>query len=85
MLTNTAKGEMAVSSERHDKQELNRAFSGGIARYEIRMLLLVVGLLTSFLLPILRLIVALNLFTAATRFIDIAHLLNKENTNQKSK
>lgn len=80
-----AKGEMAISNEKHNKQDLNRVFDGGIARYEIRMLLVVVGLLAGYIVPVLRLIVALNLFTAATRFIEISHLLSDENPKKKTK
>jgi phosphatidylglycerophosphate synthase len=87
-----AKGEMAVSDKSHDKQELNRAFGNGIARYEIRMILLIIGLITGYLAPVLRLIIALNLLTTAIRFLEIARLLKKEeatsassNINQKLK
>ncbi len=80
-----AKGEMAISNDAHDKQQLNRAFSQGIARYEIRMALLIIGLLTSLLAPLLNLIIALNLITAATRFLEIARLLNQEDYQLKHK
>ena len=71
-----AKGEMAVTSGHHDKQLLNRAFSQGISRYEIRMFLLVAGLVTGLLPSFLNLIIALNLMTASVRFLEIAKLLN---------
>lgn len=80
-----AKGEMAVSTKNHDVQELNRAFGGGIARYEIRMAILVIGLTVGFLAPLLRLIVALNLFTASSRFLEIANLLMKEDGKKRAK
>ncbi len=75
-----AKGEMAISSSKHDKQALNRAFSSGIARYEIRMAMLVAGLLfsTTLLLPILRLILALNVMTAIMRFFQVSDILIEE-------
>ncbi len=76
-----AKGEMAVSHI-HDKQALNRAFSSGFARYEIRMTLLVIGLVTGLLAPMLNLIIALNLATAAMRFIEIAQLLHVEDSQK---
>jgi phosphatidylglycerophosphate synthase len=75
-----AKGEMAVAATAHDRQALNRAFSQGIARYEVRMALLVFGLLTKWLAPLLHLIIALNLITAALRFLEIARLLNIEDS-----
>ena len=80
-----AKGEMAVSTNAHDKQLLNRAFSQGIARYEIRMALLIIGLLTSLLAPLLNLIIALNLITVATRFLEIARLLTIEDRAENAK
>lgn len=79
-----AKGEMAVSANSHDKQALNRAFGGGIARYEIRMVLLIVGLISGLLPSLLNLIIALNLFTASMRFLEVANLLNKEDYPAKS-
>lgn len=80
-----AKGEMAVSSRNFDKQALNRAFGGGIARYEVRMALLVAGLLLGALVPILRLIVALNMFTATIRFLEISAMLHKEDREASEK
>ncbi len=78
-----AKGEMAISTEAHDKQLLNRAFSQGIARYEIRMTLLIIGLLTGLLPALLNLIIALNLVTAAMRFMEVSRLLHIEDTDTK--
>lgn len=81
-----AKGEMAISAKSHDKQALNRAFSNGLSRYEVRMVVLIAGLIfTDFLGPILRLMVALNLFTAAGRFLEIARILNVEDQKERTK
>jgi len=80
-----AKGEMAVSANSHDKQLLNRAFSQGISRYEIRMFLLIAGLVTGFLPSFLNLIIALNLMTASVRFLEIAKLLNTEDSSERVK
>lgn len=79
-----AKGEMAVSAQTQDKQALNRQFSQGIARYEIRMTLLILGLLSGYLAPILNLLIALNLLTAAERFIEVAQLLSVEDKKHAS-
>lgn len=79
-----AKGEMAVSTDAHDKQLLNRAFSQGIARYEIRMALLIIGLLSGLLAPLLNLVIALNLITASMRFMEVAKLLNIEDAAARS-
>ena len=77
-----AKGEMAVTTGSHDKQALNRAFSQGIARYEIRMALLIIGLLSDMLNPLLNFVIAINLITAATRFMEVAKLLSTEDAEE---
>lgn len=78
-----AKGEMAISSDYHDKQILNRAFSQGVARYEIRMALIIIALLSDMLNPLLNFIIAINLVTASTRFMEVAHLLNIEDAQTR--
>ncbi len=81
-----AKGEMAMAGKTVDAQALNRTFSNGIARYEVRMVMLIAGLLlTDFLPSILQLIVALNLFTAAGRFIIIGRELNIIDAHEEKK
>ncbi len=77
-----AKGEMAIAETTKDRQALNRQFSQGIARYEIRMSLLILGLLSGYLAPILNLLIALNLLTAAERFIEVAQRLSTEDKKQ---
>lgn len=80
-----AKGEMAVSEDTKDKQSLNRTFSQGIARYEIRMTLLIIGLLSGLLPSLLNLIIALNLITAAERFMEVSKQLAEEDSVVKVK
>jgi CDP-diacylglycerol---glycerol-3-phosphate 3-phosphatidyltransferase len=81
-----AKGEMAISTDAHDKQLLNRAFSQGIASYEVRMALLILGLVaTRWLSPVLNILIALNLVTAAVRFLEVARLLNIEDNRASEK
>lgn len=80
-----AKGEMAIAEYNNDRQTLNRTFSSGIARYEIRMSLLIIGLLSNYFASILNLIIALNLITASERFSEIAKQLNKEDSKNRSK
>ncbi len=79
-----AKGEMAISTDAHDKQLLNRAFSQGVASYEIRMSLLIIGLVSGFVPSILNLIIAINLITAAMRFLEVSRLLSAEDYTAKS-
>jgi phosphatidylglycerophosphate synthase len=77
-----AKGEMAVSDSFHDKQTLNRVLSAGFGRYEIRMAILIFGLLTGYLPPLLNLMIALNLLTISTRFMEIIRLLSLEDAKK---
>lgn len=79
-----SKGEMAFSGLDVDVQQLNRKFDDGFARYEIRMTLLVVGLVSGILAPLLHFIIALNLVTAATRFSVVSQeLINAEKAQAK--
>lgn len=80
-----AKGEMAFAGLDIDVQKLNRKFDDGLARYEIRMVLLVIGLATGILAPLLHFIIALNLITAATRFSVVSQeLINAESAQIKA-
>lgn len=49
----------------------SRDSTQGISRYEIRMILIVLAMLSGILTPILRLIIALNLFTLAVLLSEI--------------
>ncbi len=74
-----AKGEAAISNLGHkiSHQELNKIFSAGLLSYEVRMALLVVGLLFNLLLPIIILIAVFSTYTALTRLNDIMDYLKK--------
>lgn len=71
-----SKGEMALTGIEKDAQELNKIFGSGIASYEVRVVLLVVGLLFGWLVYILPLLLVLNCVTIATRFINVSKELN---------
>ncbi len=80
-----AKSEMAVADSHADRQKLNQMFSIGLARYEIRTTIVVVGLLMPVLLaPLLHFTIAINLMTAALRFLQAAEVLQKENSEESS-
>jgi archaetidylinositol phosphate synthase len=71
-----AAGEMARSGDKQIKQsDLNKAFRAGIARYEIRMFILVVGLALDNIEWALGLIIVLSLLTAVLRFAKISSVL----------
>ena len=83
-----AKGEMAISSGNSDVQKLNRKFGVGIASYEIRMVVIIVGLLFGILPFLLPLLVAANLITIALRFIVVSrelYLLDEIDKRKKTK
>ncbi len=73
-----AKGEVAASGQgAHNAQELNRVFVGGIARYEIRMAFVIVGLLTGQIINVLWFLLVLISFTALQRIVRITKYLQK--------
>ena len=72
-----AKGEMALASvKKHDKQMLNKIFADGIARYEVRMAIVVFGLLGGQIILSLWLLLVLVGYTALQRIIRISRALN---------
>lgn len=77
-----AKGEMAIGEHKTDKQALNREFSDGFGRYEVRMFLLVVGIVSDSIKPVMGLLLAINSLTVAMRFIFIGGQLTRID-NQK--
>lgn len=71
-----AKGEVAASGlKNQDAQALNRIFANGIARYEVRMALVIVGLLTGYTITVLAILLVLATFTALQRTVRISHYL----------
>lgn len=71
-----AKGEAAVASKKNiDHATLNRLFKDGIAPFEIRMAILVLGLLTGQLFFAVAAIAILASFTAVQRLILISRKL----------
>lgn len=79
-----AKGEMAISASVEDTQKLNRMFDGGLSRYEVRMAILVIGLLIGYLGPLLRLLVAINLYTAAVRFMAASQAIADQEAHERT-
>jgi phosphatidylglycerophosphate synthase len=67
-----AKGETAVSKSKLKTSEINRLFQDGLMRYEVRMFLLVVGLIFDILPFVIVLIAILSIFTALDRLIKIS-------------
>ena len=71
-----AKGEMALSGTgKYDAQQLNRIFSDGFARYEVRMALIILGLITGTTFAVLHLLLILLIITALQRIIRVSKAL----------
>jgi len=66
-----AKGETAISDKKLSPSDINRIFADGIMRYEIRMFVLIVGLLTNTLRFALVFIAITSAITAVGRFYKI--------------
>lgn len=66
-----AKGETAVKDTDLTANEINRLFQDGLARFEIRMFLLVIGLLSNQIILAVMVITVLSSFTAVTRLTKI--------------
>ena len=70
-----AKGETAVAGGKLTANEVNRLFQDGLGRFEIRMALLVIGLVLGRLGIILVIITILSTYTALERLIKITKKL----------
>ena len=69
-----AKGETAISNKKLSPSDINRIFADGIMRFEIRMSVLIVGLLTNNLRYALVFIAVTSTLTAIGRF----HKINQQ-------
>lgn len=70
-----AKGESAYLSQGHNVDKINNLFKDGLMRYEIRMVVLILGLLTNYLGAAVIIIAVLASYTALTRLINISRKL----------
>lgn len=72
-----AKGETAVSGGKLSPNEVNRLFQDGLLRFEIRMSILVIGLLVSQLAAAVVIIAVFSTITAFERLIKITYKLHE--------
>lgn len=70
-----AKGETAVSGGSLTPNEINRLFQDGLLRFEVRMTLLVIGLVTGWLAGVVIVIAVLSSITAIDRLVRITQKL----------
>ena len=74
-----AKGETAVSGSNLTPNEINRLFQDGLLRFEIRMTILIVGLIFGQLAYAVAIIAVLSAVTATERLINITRKLQSAN------
>ena len=74
-----AKGETAVSDSNLTPNEINRLFQDGLLRFEIRMTILIVGLIFGQLAYAVAIIAVLSAVTATERLINITRKLQSAN------
>ena len=70
-----AKGETAVAGGKLSANEVNRLFQDGLARFEIRMFILILGLLSGWVILAVIVIALLSTYTAFERLIKISRKL----------
>lgn len=70
-----AKGETAVAKSKLTASEVNRLFQDGLLRFEVRMFVLVIGLLSGRLILAVMVIAVLSTITALERLIKISRKL----------
>ena len=70
-----AKGETAVAKSKLTASEVNRLFQDGLLRFEVRMFVLVIGLLSDRLILAVMVIAVLSTITALERLIKISRKL----------
>jgi hypothetical protein len=70
-----AKGETAVAGGKLSANEVNRLFQDGLLRFEIRMFLLVIGLLADKVIIAVIVIAVMSTYTAFERLIKISRKL----------
>lgn len=70
-----AKGETAIAGKNLSANEVNRVFADGIMRFEVRMAVLILGLLTNQLRYAVVFIAVTSTFTAIGRLITISKKL----------
>lgn len=75
-----AKGELAVKDTSLTANQINRLFQDGLLRFEVRMAILVIGLITHELLGATVIVACLSVYTALTRLVSISTRLRERPT-----
>jgi hypothetical protein len=70
-----AKGETAVAKSKLTASEVNRLLQDGLLRFEVRMFVLVIGLLSGRLILAVMVIAVMSTITALERLIKISRKL----------
>lgn len=75
-----AKGETAVKDTSLSTTQVNKLFGDGLMRFEVRMGVIAIGLITNQLLPALVVVALLASYTAMTRLLRIQRTLKQNGT-----
>lgn len=81
-----AKGEMAISDNTNkeiDAQKVNVIFSGGLSSYEVRVILILIGLFFAVLPQVLVVLLVANAYTIIIRVINVSKALNEPKLVEK--
>lgn len=79
-----AKGETAVKDTSLSTSQVNRLFADGLMRFEVRMGVIVVGLIANQLLIALIIVAILSSYTAFARLLRISRTLKQASESAKS-
>ena len=72
-----ARGETAlIASGAYAHKDVNKVFSDGLGRYEIRMALIIIGLLTNTIIIVLPILLLIVTYTALVRIVKVSKLLS---------
>jgi len=77
-----AKGETVAAKSDLSAKEINHLFEDGFMRFEIRMVILIFGLITNFLAIALFFIAVLSFGTAIARLVRITRAINKPHAHE---
>lgn len=70
-----AKGETAIKDSKLSPNQINRLFSDGVLRFEVRMFILIIGLLSNKLMIAVIIVAIMAWFTAFQRLVKITNKL----------
>jgi phosphatidylglycerophosphate synthase len=70
-----AKGETAIASSNKNHSKVNRMFASGLMQYQVRMVILIIGLVEGSLTITVTIIAVLTWLTALVRLVDVVEAI----------